>query len=60
MASGADVTEVTSRQVALTTRMERLEACLSTVMQDQNNTAETSRKMSDKDGPMPSSGATSK
>ena len=38
-------TEITSRQAALTTRMERLEDCLSTIMQDQNNTAENNRDL---------------
>ena len=44
IASETAVAEITSRQAALTTRMERLEACLSTVMQDQNNAAETTRE----------------
>ena len=35
---------ITSRQDALTTRMERLETCLSTVTHDQNNAAEATRE----------------
>ena len=44
VANVADVTEITSRQDALTTRMERLETCLSTIMQDQNSDAEATRE----------------
>ena len=44
VASEVNVTEVTSGQDALSTRLERLESCLSTVMQDQNNAAETTRE----------------
>ena len=47
-ASETPLAGITSRQAALTTRMERLEACLSTVEQHQNNTAETARELQTK------------
>ena len=44
VASYTDVSELAARQAALTTRLERIEAGFSTVMQDQDHAAETARE----------------
>ena len=44
VASNTDLSEIVARQDALTTRLEQIEAGLSTVKQDQNHAAETARE----------------
>ena len=45
---GTAIADLVSRQDAWTTRMERLENCLNTIVQDKNNTTENNRDLWDR------------